>query len=81
MNFFSLIFRTTLYFAPLKIFMPLSVGMIGLSLLKMIVIDILLIQNMTDSTLFLFLAGIQVGMLGLLADLIDKRSMPTGKDD
>lgn len=80
-NFFSLIFRTTLYFAPLKIFMPLSVGMIGLSLLKMIVIDILLIQNMTDSTLFLFLAGIQVGMLGLLADLIDKRSMPTGKDD
>jgi glycosyltransferase involved in cell wall biosynthesis len=75
-NFFSLIFRTTLYFAPLKIFMPLSVGMIGLSLLKMI-----LIQNMTDSTLFLFLAGIQVGMLGLLADLIDKRSTPTGKDD
>jgi glycosyltransferase involved in cell wall biosynthesis len=80
-NFFSLIFRTTLYFAPLKIFMPLSVGMIGLSLLKMIVIDIILIQNMTDSTLFLFLAGIQVGMLGLLADLIDKRSTPTGKDD
>ena len=80
-NFFSLIVRTALYFDPMKIFMPLSVGMIGLSLLKMIVIDIILIQNMTDSTLFLFLAGIQVGMLGLLADLIDKRSSPTGKDD
>ncbi len=79
-NFFSLIVRTALYFAPMKIFMPLSLGMIGLSLLKMVVIDILLIQNMTDSTLFLFLAGIQVGMLGLLADLIDKRSPPTGKD-
>lgn len=80
-NFFSLVVRTALYFAPLKIFIPLSLGMIGLSLLKMILIDILLIQNMTDSTLFLFLAGIQVGMLGLLADLIEKRSMPTGKDD
>lgn len=80
-NFFSLIVRTALYFAPLKIFIPLSFGMIGLSLLKMVLIDILLIQNMTDSTLFLFLAGIQVGMLGLLADLIDKRSLPTGKDD
>ncbi len=81
MNFFSLVVRTALYFAPLKIFMPLSVSMIGLSLLKMILIDIMLIQNMTDSTLFLFLAGIQIGMLGLLADLIDKRSQPTGKDD
>lgn len=80
-NFFSLIIRTALYFAPLKVFVPLSLGMIGLSLLKMILIDILLIQNMTDSTLFLFLAGIQVGMLGLLADLIDKRSPPTAKED
>ena len=80
-NFFSLIVRTALYFAPLKIFIPLSLSMMGLSLLKMILIDILLIQNMTDSTLFLFLAGIQVGMLGLLADLIDKRSPPSGKDE
>lgn len=79
-NFFSLIVRTALYFAPLKIFVPLSLSMIGLSLLKLILIDFLLIQNMTDSTLFLFLGGIQVGMLGLLADLIDKRSPPSGKD-
>ncbi len=80
-NFFALVVRTALYFAPLKIFIPLSLSMIGLSFLKMILIDILLIQNMTDSTLFLLLAGIQVGMLGLLADLIDKRSTPTAKDD
>jgi len=77
-NFLSLVLRTALYFAPLKIFLRLSVFLIGLSLFKMIVIDILLIQNMTDSTLLLLLAGIQVGMLGLLADLIDKRSPPMG---
>lgn len=77
-NFLSLVLRTALYFAPLKIFLRLSVFLIALSLFKMIVIDILLIQNMTDSTLLLLLAGIQVGMLGLLADLIDKRSPPMG---
>lgn len=77
-NFLSLVLRTALYFAPLKIFLRLSVFLMALSLFKMIVIDILLIQNMTDSTLLLLLAGIQVGMLGLLADLIDKRSPPMG---
>lgn len=77
-NFFSLVLRTALYFAPVKIFLRLSFFLIALSLLKMVLIDILLIQNMTDSTLLLLLAGIQVGMLGLLADLIDKRSPPMG---
>lgn len=78
-NFFSLIVRTALYFAPLKIFIPLSFSIIALSLVKMILIDILLIQNLTESTLLLLLAGIQIGMLGLLADLIDKRSPSLGK--
>lgn len=78
-NFFALIVRTALYFAPLKIFIPLSLSIIALSLVKMILIDILLIQNLTDSTLLLLLAGIQIGMLGLLADLIDKRSPSLGK--
>ena len=80
-NFFSLIVRTALYFAPLKVFMPLSLFIIGLGLVKMILIDILLIQNITDSTILFFLGGIQIGMLGLLADLIDKRSPPRGMEE
>jgi glycosyltransferase involved in cell wall biosynthesis len=80
-NFFSLIVRTALYFAPLKVFIPLSAFLIGLSFVKMIAIDILLIRNMTDSTILLFVSGIQIGMLGLLADLIDKRSPPTNKEE
>ncbi len=79
-NFFSLIVRTALYFAPLKVFMPLSFVILFLGLAKMIFIDILVIQNLTDGSILLLLAGIQVGMLGLLADLIDKRSPPLGKD-
>ncbi|MEW6443413.1 MAG: glycosyltransferase family 2 protein [bacterium] len=78
-NFLSLILRTGLYFAPLKVFLPMSLFIIALSLLKMTLVDILLIQNMTDSTLLLLLGGVQVGMLGLLADLIDKRSPPLWK--
>ena len=80
MGFLALIVRTALYFSPLRVFIPLSLVIIGLSLVKMILIDILLIQNLTESTLLLLLAGIQVAMLGLLADLIDKRSPPWGKD-
>ncbi len=80
-NFFALIVRTTLYFAPLKVFIPLSLFIIGSSLVKLVVIDIYLIQNLTESTMLIFATGIQVGMLGLLADLIDKRSAPTGKGE
>jgi len=78
-NFFSLLVRTAVYFAPLKVFMPLSFFFIGLGLLKMIVLDVLIIQNVTDTTILFIVAGIQIGMLGLLADLIDKRSIPRGK--
>jgi glycosyltransferase involved in cell wall biosynthesis len=81
MNFFALIIRTALYFRPTRIFIPLSLLVIGLSLMKMILIDILLIQNLTDSTLLLLLTGLQIGIMGLLADLIHKRSIPTTKEE
>ena len=79
-NFFALILRTVLYFRPTRIFIPLSLLLIGAGFVKMIIIDILLIQNMTDSTILLMLTGLQIGFIGLLADLIHKRSMPTTKE-
>ena len=80
-NFFALIVRTTMYFAPLKIFAPLSLFILTLSLVKFLVVDVYLLQNLTESTLLLLVTGLQIGMLGLLADLIDKRSPPTGKGE
>jgi ABC-type cobalamin transport system permease subunit len=47
----------------------------------MIIIDILRIQHLTDSTLLLLLSGLQIGIMGLLADLIHKRSTSTFKEN
>lgn len=73
LNFFSLIVRTIMYFNPLKVFLPISgflmVGGGGLALYEAI-----FWKNVTDVALLVSLTGIQVGVLGLLADLIQKRT-------
>lgn len=72
-NFLALIFRTVIYFNPLKIFAPLSIFLfliaIGVSFLSKIIFG-----KIADITvLLLILSGIQILSIGLLADLIDKR--------
>lgn len=74
LTFFSLVLRTILYFRPLKIFAPLS------ALLFVFAVSIALISKIAfgqvaDVTCVTLAAGaIQVLAIGLLADLIDKRS-------
>ena len=67
--------RTVLYFNPLKVFFPVAV-VIGLALLGSIYFDVVVIQppNLSDKTVLLFVALVQVLSVGLLADLVDKRS-------
>jgi len=75
LGFLSLIVRTVLYFNPLKVFFPVAV-LIGLALLGSIYYDIAIVQpsNLSDKTVLLFVALVQVLSVGLLADLVDKRS-------
>lgn len=75
LGFLSLIVRTVLYFNPLKVFFPVAV-LIGLGLLGSIYYDIAVVQpsNLSDKTVLLFVALVQVLSVGLLADLVDKRS-------
>ena len=75
LGFLSLIVRTVLYFNPLKVFFPVAVA-IGLALLGSIYFDIVIVQppNLSDKTVLLFVALVQVLSVGLLADLVDKRS-------
>lgn len=75
LGFLSLIVRTVLYFNPLKVFFPVAV-LIGLALLGSIYFDIAIVQppNLSDKTVLLFVALVQVLSVGLLADLVDKRS-------
>ncbi|UCD83322.1 MAG: glycosyltransferase family 2 protein [Deltaproteobacteria bacterium] len=73
LNFLALIIRTILYFNPIKVFLPIS----GVLLFVGIVVGVaeaILIRNVTTVALMFIFTGVQVGMIGLLADLIEKRS-------
>ncbi|MEL6398561.1 MAG: glycosyltransferase family 2 protein [Cyanobacteria bacterium J06607_6] len=73
LRFVQLILRTGVYFAPLRIFLPIAgffFGGFGVSL----VIDIFIQQDITDTTLLMFVTAIQITIFALLADMIDKRT-------
>ena len=71
-NFFMLIVRTTLYFNPLKVFLPAGfvLGMLGLGKMAH---EILIGGGLAETSVLLILAAFQTVALGLLADMIDKR--------
>ncbi|MBN2406603.1 MAG: glycosyltransferase family 2 protein [Elusimicrobia bacterium] len=71
-GFFSLIIRTSVYFNAMKVYGPVSAALmvsgIGLGLYKAITV-----RNITTMTVIVLLAGLQIGMIGLLADLINRK--------
>ena len=73
LNFLNLIVRTGTYFAPMRVFFPVSVllflGAVGSALF-----DVFVIRNLTDKTVLLALFSMNAGMFALLADMIDKRT-------
>jgi glycosyltransferase involved in cell wall biosynthesis len=73
LNFLSLILRTIMYYAPLKVFIPVSLFFLLPGFVKTL-FDTIGHQMVTKSDLLLLVTGTIVAMLGLLADLIDKRS-------
>lgn len=72
LNFFNLIVRTGMYFAPLRVFMPIA-AFFFFGFLISLGYD-LWIRNITQSTLLLFFFTLNTAMFALLADMIDKRS-------
>lgn len=72
LRFCQLIVRTGMYFAPLRVLMPVSVLML-LGFAVSFVSDVLN-HNLTDKTVILLMFGLNTTMFGLLADMIDKRS-------
>jgi glycosyltransferase involved in cell wall biosynthesis len=80
-NYVSLIVRTVMYFNPLKIFLPLAIVLVLLGTSKYLFFDILWrfgavwpIPAMPGTTLVLIFTGLQVAVVGLLADLIVRRT-------
>jgi glycosyltransferase involved in cell wall biosynthesis len=73
LNFIQLIWRTVMYFNPLKIFLPVSVFLF-LCFVASFCYDVFILGNLAQKTIIFFLAFVQVTLIGLLADLIEKRS-------
>jgi glycosyltransferase involved in cell wall biosynthesis len=74
LNLTLLIVRTTIYYAPLRVFLPLS----GFLFLMGVVVGLysyfILGRLMDVTTVVLVLAALQTAAAGLLADMIDKRT-------
>lgn len=75
LRFSALIVRTVLYFNPLKVFYPIALGVL-LLFVGSLGYDLFWERppNLGDKTVLLFVALLQVLTVGLLADLIEKRS-------
>ncbi len=74
LGFTQLIIRTVLYFNPLKVFYP-ATFICGLLLAASLAYDIFVPpSDLGDKTVMLFVAMVQVLTVGLLADLIEKKS-------
>lgn len=69
LGFLGLIIRIVVYFRPLRFFMWPS-AIITLAGLGIMVYTVIEYSNITDTGLFLFLSGLQIGLFGLLADVM-----------
>ena len=73
LRFTQLILRTGMYFAPLRLLSPLIVSLAALFSASGLY-DLIALNNLTDKTVLLGFASLNVFMFALLADMIDKRS-------
>ncbi len=74
LNFIALIVRTVLYFRPLKIFLPLA-GFLFLLAIGVLGYSWYFTPKIMDASVSIILmSAFQMAAIGLLADLIDKRS-------
>jgi len=73
LRFAQLIVRTGMYFAPLRVLLPLA-GFLFLGCCASIAYDIFVLRNLTDKSVLLLMFSMNITVFALLADMIDKRS-------
>ena len=73
LRFVLLILRTGVYFAPVRFFGPITL-VLALFAVARLSYDVFVLDDITDTSLLLFLFAFNTGMLTLLADMIDKRA-------
>lgn len=73
-NYLSLVMRTVMYFDPLRFFLPAAFALLAIGFLKTIADVVRFDFHVATSTVLIIVTGIQLGAIGLLADLIVKRT-------
>ncbi|MEW6619066.1 MAG: glycosyltransferase family 2 protein [bacterium] len=73
-NFILLIIRTVMYFNPLKIFIPLSLTLFLIAMVVFCYSYFVLDKVMDITVIVILMTCVQILAIGLLADLVDKRS-------
>ena len=73
-NFIQLIIRTVMYFNPLKIFIPISITLFLMAMVVFCYSNFALHKVMDISVIVILMSAVQIAAIGLLADLVDKRS-------
>lgn len=68
-KYFATVVRMVMYFNPLRVFMPLSLVIFLLGVLRSS-FSYMLVSRLREADIILILGGILIGMMGLLADLI-----------
>jgi glycosyltransferase involved in cell wall biosynthesis len=68
-NYLTLVVRTVTYFRPLKVFLPIALALFTAGVVKGIY-DLSFNMRLRESDLLMVTAGLLIGMMGLLADLI-----------
>ncbi len=70
LNFIILVLRMTVLFNPLRVFIPLGLGLMALGGVKF-VYDVWM-DNLSETTIFAFLSALIIWSLGLIADMISR---------
>lgn len=74
-NFIILTLKTITYFNPLKIFLPISAIIFLIAIVLFLYSKFIVGETFDDSVMMLIIGAIQIGLFGLIADLIVKRSV------
>jgi hypothetical protein len=68
-NYLTLVIRAITYFNPLRVFLPVSLTLFFLGLVKTLY-DNFVFNHIRESDVIILLSALLIGMMGLLADLI-----------
>jgi glycosyltransferase involved in cell wall biosynthesis len=72
-NILGLIVRTVMYFAPLRVLLPVSATLLLLALAVLVLSALLTPKVMDVTVIVITMAALQIAVVALVADLIEKR--------